>query len=564
MAHHVPGLSSQPRDFPPDSPQRRASESSCKAQYTTHWPAVICFAVLAALIAGGLCIPVWSHVARTIARASLEKTRTAKAAASARQLRLRMPAQDPASPKTAPPTQATVPAAIVTPAATYEAAEEAAEHARSQSDSPAVAVDSPSAEPRAAAAVDVVVAEPAAKDEIKIVEPWEKPLPRPDLAIDLVVDLDRRAVDLDLLAEPGAAQELLRAAPAVRDRAALLELLSRRNDLAGLPIRGENECQIDPIKARAMQSVSVAMRRLTARRVATQQRTASSKFSFSESLSFSESDAADKATLAALEKSLSDTSASTMAQMLQVESEGVRRAFVWRLGFSAGPESSIALADRALFDLSDEVRSAAIEVLRNRPPHDYQQRLVDGLRYPWPPVAEHAADALAKIGDATAIERIAPLVGEPDPSLPRLNAEKKWVVRELVRVNHLRNCLLCHAPSAAKSDLVRGLIPTPGKPIPVAYYQSAKGDFVHADTIYLRQDFSVMHKVANARPWPDQQRFDYFVRTRELKADEVAALEPRDPICRVTYPQRESVLAALHALESKSQSPAAGDRVDRH
>jgi len=561
MAGHVRRLSSQPRGFPPDAPRRGSSESIGQSQYATHWPAAICFAVLATLMLGGMCIPIWNHVSRSIARASLVKTKAAAlAATSVRQTGSSAPAQavrvghDPAPPNTAPSLAATV-----APAAEDEvAADEPAEDEQSKPDSPEIAVDAPPAEPDAA---DVAVVKPAAdKDiqdnEIKIVEPWEKAPPRPDNAIDLVIDLERRAVDLDLLAEAEAAQQLMHAAPVFRGRPALLELLSHRKDLAGLPIRGERECQIDPLKARTMQSTSLAMRNITARRSFSRSSSAGASRSFSESPEYG--------ILKLIDETVRDASVSTLAQMLQVDSPEIRRAFVWRLGFNAGPESSAALADRALFDLSDAVRATAVEILRDRPPHDYQQRLVDGLRYPWPPVAEHAAEALVKIGDATAIERIAPLVGGPDPSLPQLNAEKKWVVRELVRVNHLRNCLLCHAPSAATSDLVRGLIPTPGKPLPVEYYHSAEGDFVHADTVYLRQDFSVMHTVAKARPWPDQQRFDYFVRTRELTSDEVAALDPRDPICRVTYPQRESVLFALRALERRSQSLAADDRVDRH
>ncbi len=88
--------------------------------------------------------------------------------------------------------------------------------------------------------------------------------------------------------------------------------------------------------------------------------------------------------------------------------------------------------------------------------------------------------------------------------------------RELVRFNHLRNCLLCHAPSHSQTDLVRGLIPTPGVPIPVEYYHRSHGDFVRADVVYLKQDFSVMHHVEDAHPWPAMQRFDYVVRVREV------------------------------------------------
>ena len=44
--------------------------------------------------------------------------------------------------------------------------------------------------------------------------------------------------------------------------------------------------------------------------------------------------------------------------------------------------------------------------------------------------------------------------------------------------------------------------------------------FVRTDMNYLRQDFSVMMKVENAKPWPEMQRFDFFVRTREVSLAE--------------------------------------------
>ena len=45
-----------------------------------------------------------------------------------------------------------------------------------------------------------------------------------------------------------------------------------------------------------------------------------------------------------------------------------------------------------------------------------------------------------------------------------------WVVDELVKVNHLRNCTLCHPASTNTSDPLRGPIPQPGRPLPRVYY----------------------------------------------------------------------------------------------
>lgn len=118
-----------------------------------------------------------------------------------------------------------------------------------------------------------------------------------------------------------------------------------------------------------------------------------------------------------------------------------------------------------------------------------------------------------------------------------MNHDGKLVKNELVRINHLRNCVLCHAPSLSDADPIRGAVPTPGEPLPQAYYNSHKGSFVRADIVYLKQDFSAMHQVENATPWPSLQRFDYLVRVRELTPEEVAAEQAR----RAEIPSGEAV-----------------------
>ncbi len=73
---------------------------------------------------------------------------------------------------------------------------------------------------------------------------------------------------------------------------------------------------------------------------------------------------------------------------------------------------------------------------------------------------------------------------------------------------------------------------------------------MRADITYLRQDFSLMERVTKPDKWPQWQRFDYLVRTRELTADEIADHEKkrkRKPAAR-SYPQREAVLFALREL----------------
>jgi hypothetical protein len=221
----------------------------------------------------------------------------------------------------------------------------------------------------------------------------------------------------------------------------------------------------------------------------------------------------------------------------------------------------LLLARQALFDFSWRIREEAIEALKDRPREEYRQVLLDGLRYPWPPVAAHAAEALVALKDHQAVFPLAGMLDEPDPCAPVREKNNKWVVAEVVRVNHLRNCLLCHAVSTARTDPLRSVVSTPGEPLPRTYYSSRKGDFVRADITYLRQDFSLIERVLKPEKWPEWQRFDYLVRRRELKADELAALQkpPQRKPDRVSYPQREAVRFALRELTGLDAGESSAD-----
>jgi hypothetical protein len=232
-----------------------------------------------------------------------------------------------------------------------------------------------------------------------------------------------------------------------------------------------------------------------------------------------------------------------LVQMLEAEGERSRLLLVQLLDRASSDAAAVALAQRAIFDLSARVRQAAVGGLMKRSPEKYRQVLLDGSRHPWPPVADFAAEALAAVQDADAIEHLQALRTEPDPRLIT-TADKPPRVRELVRINHLRNCLLCHAPAAGRNDRVVGVVPTPGQPLPLSYYAARGSLLVRADVTYLRQDFSAALAVEKAAPWPTVQRFDFLVRTRPASAEEARQL--RDPAA--SSPQREAVLFALHEL----------------
>lgn len=244
-----------------------------------------------------------------------------------------------------------------------------------------------------------------------------------------------------------------------------------------------------------------------------------------------------------------------LQQMLQTGPTSLRASLVERLQKMEGKAASIALARRAVFDLDWGVRKEALAALSKRPAADYSPVLVEALRYPWVPAAQRAAEAIAALKLKELVPELIDLLDEPDPGEPFLaevNGVETPVVRELVRVNHFRNCMLCHAPSLDTKDLVRGLMPVPGEQIPRAEYYSERrgGIFVRADITYLRQDFSVMLPVADSKPWPASQRYDFLVRTRPITAEEKAAWLARavPPEVGTLSDYQRTILSALQRL----------------
>jgi hypothetical protein len=130
------------------------------------------------------------------------------------------------------------------------------------------------------------------------------------------------------------------------------------------------------------------------------------------------------------------------------------------------------------------------------------------------------------------------------------------VAHELVRVIHLRNCLLCHAPAERGKTPVETLVaevPVPTMPLPdtgSGYGQSKSDLLVRIDVTYLRHDFSTMQVVTDwsAETWSSSQRFDYLVRKRVLTPVEAADLRTR--LAGVS-PYRRAAALALHELTGR-------------
>ncbi len=243
----------------------------------------------------------------------------------------------------------------------------------------------------------------------------------------------------------------------------------------------------------------------------------------------------------------------TLLQMLQAENTPVRMLLVDMIADIDGKEASAALAQRALFDLAPTVREKAVEALAARPAKEFKHLLMEGFRWPWPAVAEHAAEAIHALKLAEALPELVALLSEPDPTLPFPAPKAKGkthLLREVVKVNHMSNCMLCHAPSFSKDDPVRGRVPMPGEDPPPLYYQATTGLFVRADITYLKQDFSVMQPVVNNGKWPGNQRFDYLMRTRVATPQELKLYQQLKKDNKLTdaFPQRDAVLFALREM----------------
>ena len=315
------------------------------------------------------------------------------------------------------------------------------------------------------------------------------------------------------------------------------QLVARQDKLKGLPFRWGGECRCDRQEAQALGQLSLQIRRLRA--------------VIEEPLAnLGEGEEAQRQRDAAVADGLDKqpwraaAAIPALEQMLQADGLPVRRQLIEMLEGIGNADASEALARRALYDFSADVRARAIEVLQTRPREHYEATLLSGFRHPWPQVAWNAAEALVALKSKSLVPQLESLLEQPDPAAPMVDESGKWSIRELAAVNHFRNCLLCHASSTSPRDPVRGPIPVPAEPLP--HYLQQTGDFVRADVTYLRQDFSAVQPVDDAGAWPKLQRFDYLIRRRELTAEEAARIAPAAE--DKSYPQREAAQYAIRRL----------------
>src|SRR5207244_4493200 len=107
-----------------------------------------------------------------------------------------------------------------------------------------------------------------------------------------------------------------------------------------------------------------------------------------------------------------------LTQMLAADTGEFHIGLADYLGKCELPESTKALARLAIYSGDEKVRRVAIDGLRNRDQKEYTDVLLGGLRYPWPAVAHHAADAVAELGRTDLVPDLVKLLGDPDPRAP--------------------------------------------------------------------------------------------------------------------------------------------------
>jgi HEAT repeat protein len=250
-----------------------------------------------------------------------------------------------------------------------------------------------------------------------------------------------------------------------------------------------------------------------------------------------------------------------LRQLLQHEQRPIRALLVELLTEIPGQTASELLAERAVFDLSPEIRAAAVEALRSRAWEQFRHVLLGGLRYPWPPGAGHAAEALAALDDRDSLPYLVTLLKLPDPSAPCRNSRGILVQREMVRLNHNASCLICHAPAFSTSDPVIGVVPGLVRRTGGGYGTPRRTSpfWVRADVVFFRQDFSDSLPIGPAdTPGHPDQRWDFMVRTRPVKAKEAKRLQ-EEYAGKTTYEQREAVLFVLRQLTGKDPGSAYED-----
>lgn len=344
----------------------------------------------------------------------------------------------------------------------------------------------------------------------------------------------------------------------------LQDLLGQRLDLKGMPFAMGDACRLKGERSREF-PVAVAVVRDSLRRAGEASKQSPDRAGEQQRVAEfwkQYRDANSREVASERVRHAESARVAALMQVLPAESSVMRLELVKYLEKVNHSDADKALAQMAIFSTEANVRQAALKALKPRGNREADAVLVHGLRYPLPAVATRAAEALVKLDRKDLVPELVDLLDQPDPRLPvitEIDKKKVPVVRELVRVNHNRNCLMCHAPGTTGDQLLglgltTAAIPSDPPDSPSDGYRSQPSfpdNLVRIDVTYLRQDFSVMQPVANAKPWPEMQRFDFLVRTRQLTEAEAKTYQEKLSQPGQLSPYQSATLVALRELTGK-------------
>ena len=108
-----------------------------------------------------------------------------------------------------------------------------------------------------------------------------------------------------------------------------------------------------------------------------------------------------------------------LMQVLTPETLALRQGMIKHLAATPHAEATRALARLAIFSEEAQLRGAAVDALKSRREKDYTEVLVQGLSYPWPAVAQRSSEAIVKLERHDLIPQLLGVLDGPDPRAPQ-------------------------------------------------------------------------------------------------------------------------------------------------